>query len=242
LVIPLACVVGCDQLFKLDHLEPLDAAPDATTSSCENPAPFTQDCRPLTLPLTSDTFLSAANPDTPFGLRDALHISDDGPALLKFDTTAIAAGERIASLKLTLDPYFSVSTLLCGTNATCGVCPAPSIGAWSLHWAITGWNQSNTTWNLADSPATAWATPGAAAIPIDRSERIASGTGAPSLLIIDVGSEALLAHSPDCYRSADRLALLVTVEGGAYFDASEDTPCDNGGAERPPLLEALVCR
>lgn len=232
---------GCDQLFKLDHLKTIavDASPP-----CEDPTPFGTDCRTLALPLTNDTYLSESSPDTPLGTRDAIRISANEPGLFKFDTTAIGADERIADVTLTLDPNWTKNAKACSPSGSlCTLCPAPSIGSWSVAWTITGWSQTATTWNLADAPATPWAIPGAKGIPADRSEVVATGAAptGDTQLVMHIPADRLLARSPNCYRSADRLALLVTIEGAAYFESSEVNNCDPA-VENPATLTVTVCR
>ena len=239
-----ACVVafgGCDYLFQLQQVHPVDASIDAL-ASCEDLTPFGSSCRTVELLLTNDTYLSATAPDTPLGTRDAIRISSTDPALFKFDTTAIEPDERIARLTLTLDPYVSQNAKACSATAdTCELCPAPGLGSWKLHWASPNWNQAEATWNHTAAPMIPWAAPGANGIPDDRSEVVASGPSGTSLLIADIPSADLLARSPNCYRNADSLAILVTLDGAAFFDSRERNAC-GATTESPPKLEVTLCR
>jgi hypothetical protein len=234
---------GCDQLFKLEHVARHDAALDAAPSACEDRSPFGMSCRDVTLVATSDTYLSAAAPDTPLGTRDAIRISSTEPGLFKFDTSMIATDERIAAMHFSLNPYESVNAKACSTNGViCQLCPAPSIGGWNLHWTTVDWNEAQTTWNHELlMPSQPWVAPGAAGIPDDRSELVALGVSPSDVFEIDIGDEALRAHSPNCYRGENRLALLVTIEGVAYFDARENNDCASN-IEMPPTLVVSVCR
>ena len=241
--IALFASAGCDQLFKLEHLDHVDAGIDAPIDAlppCENAAPFGPSCRTIQLPLTGDTYLSAQATNTPLGTSDAFRISSTEPALFKFAAADIQPDERIASLKLTLDPYVSQNAKTCSSDGIiCELCPAPGLGAWALHWVIADWNQAEATWNHA-SPASPWVLPGAAGVPDDRSELVASGVSGASLVIVEATADQLLARSPECYRTATSLALLVTIDGSAYFDAFEPNDCV--GAEAPPVLEVSLCR
>ena len=238
-----ACIAltGCDYLFQLQQVERVDADIDAL-AACEDPAPFGSMCRTMQFTLSDDTYLSSTVPDQSFGARDAIFISSNEPALFKFATPPFDVGERIASMKLTLDPYVSSQAKACSsTGITCTVCPPPALGTWNLHWTTTNWNQATATWNHSDAPNTPWSLPGAAGIPDDRSPLVASGVSGTSVLVVDVSENELLAHSPDCYRRPDSIALLVTLEGAAYFDAREENVC-NTAVETPPSLEVSLCR
>lgn len=243
LALALLASAGCDQLFTLQHLGPPIDAPEADAlPSCEDPTPFGSECRTVMLPVTNDTFITATEPDAAFGTRDAMRISSTDPALLKFDTSLIAPGERIAAMTLALDPKYNQSAKTCSTdNQTCELCPSPGFGAWELRWMRTSWNEAQATWNLPAGAGTSWTTPGAAAVPDDRSERVA--TGAPPVgggsLILTVTADQLHARSPDCYRTENQLALLVTIEGIAYFDVREGSACITGA---PPQLTVTLCR
>lgn len=228
---------ACDEVFDLEEVTPPDAPPP-----CENATPFGTSCRMLDVPITSDTFISQAQPDTPLGMLDALHISPTDRALLKFSTVGVDADERIAGIRLTLMPYWRTQAKLCSTDGMmCNVCPAASIEGWDLHWAITGWNQLSTTWNVADDPNVPWTRAGADAIPDDRSPVVISGAppAANTALVIDVPADALLTHSPNCYRDGDRLAVLITLTGSAYFGSSEPNLC---AIDEPPTMQLTLCR
>lgn len=234
---------GCDQLFALQPLgPPLDAPEVDALPACEDPTPFGSECRTVMLPITNDTYITATEPAVAFGARDAMRISSTEPALLKFETSQIAPDERIASLTLALDPKYNQQAKTCSTdNLTCELCPTAALGAWELRWMRTSWNEAQATWNLPAGPGTSWTLPGAAAVPDDHSERVA--TGAPPVgggsLVLTVTAEELLARSPNCYRTENQLALLVTIEGIAYFDVREGSACITGS---PPLLTVTLCR
>jgi hypothetical protein len=228
--------VGCDQLFGAQHVDlDRDAAIDAAPA-CENAMPFGSECRTLSLTLTNDTHLSPTTPDTPLGGRDAIKIAASEPGLFKFLTTDFAADERIAAMTLTLDPLYSKNAKACSVdNMTCELCPSPAFGAWQLYYLTTSWNEAEATWN------TPWSTPGASATPEDRSTLIATGPPtATGDLVMPVSSDALLAHSPDCFRQDGALALLVSIEGAAYFDGHEANQCGIPG--KPPALTVTLCR
>jgi hypothetical protein len=196
------------------------------------------------LPITNDTFISQTEPDTAFGTRDALRISSNEPALLKFDTSMIADDERIAAMTLSIDPKYSQQAKACSTdNVTCDVCPTPGLGAWEVRWMRTDWNDAQATWNGPTGTGTTWSMPGAAGVPDDRSDLVATGpppVGGGSV-IMPIASDKLLAHSPDCYRTPNQLAIQLTIDGSAYFDVHEGTVCLTG-TEVPALLEATLCR
>lgn len=229
---------GCAEVFDIEEIVPPDAPPP-----CENAAPFGMSCRTLDLSLLSDTFISQAEPNTALGMLDAIHISSTDRALIKFSTAGIEADERIAGVRLTLTPYWMRQARACSSSrADCTVCPAPSIEGWNLHWAITGWSQTATTWNFVDVPNnTPWTLPGADAIPNDRSPVIVSGPppAANTALVITVPEDALRAHSPDCYRYEERLAVMITLAGTAYFGSSEPNPCFGN---EPPTMQLTLCR
>jgi hypothetical protein len=239
----LACP-ACEQLFGLQHLDPpIDAKEIDAPRACEDPTPFGSECRTVMLPITNDTFITEASSDTPFGSYDALKISGLTPALLKFDTSQIAADERIASMTLTIDPKYAQGAKACSNdNLTCMTCPTPALGAWQIRWMRTDWNEAEATWSSPSAGAT-WSMPGASAEPDDRSAVVASG--APPVgggsMVMPITSEQLLEHSPNCYRTESQLALMLAIEGLAYFDTKEGTVCTDG-PEIPALLDVTLCR
>jgi hypothetical protein len=60
-------------------------------------------------------------------------------------------------------------------------------------------------------------------------------------MVMPITSEQLLEHSPNCYRTENQLALMLAIEGVAYFDTKEGTVCTDG-PEIPALLDVTLCR
>jgi hypothetical protein len=240
----LACA-SCSQLFGLTEVATqdaaIDAAPDAAPS-CENSAPFGTSCRDVMLTATNDTFLSAAAPSTVFGGEDAVKISSTEPGLFKFYTGDFAPGERIAAMTLTLDAnYVRNATVCSATFDVCELCPMPGYNSWQLAYATTTWNEAQASWAQA-APGVAWAAAGASDVPNDHSAPIAMGPAPGSgNLVMVVPQAALLAHSPDCYRSSDALALRVTIDGLGYFESHEQNPCDSV-VPNPARLLVTLCQ
>jgi hypothetical protein len=243
----LTASAGCDKLFSIDKVTidaSIDAPPDVGIDApmCENSTPFGTNCRMITLPLTEDTYLQSSDPATAFGTLDAVRTTATDPALFKFFTGGIAADERIAEMTLELDPYFGMMAKAChdADHTTCGMCPPADIGVWQIAYVRTDWMQSEATWNQV-ATSVAWREPGAAAIPDDRSDVLASGPGVASgQLFMTIPGSVLLQHSPDCYRSADSIALRVTTQGLSYFEAQELNLC--AGDSLNPTLAVTLCK